>query len=147
MMKPKKQNPREKGQSMAEFGMGIVFIFIIIAGIVDTSRALFTYMAIRDSAQEGALYGSTNPTDSAGIQTHVQYSSDLLNSLMTSAIANVQVTSSTIGPACTGGAIRVRVSYSNFPITTPFLGSILGRQTIPISAEITDTILNPVDCP
>ncbi|MFC1879838.1 TadE/TadG family type IV pilus assembly protein, partial [Chloroflexota bacterium] len=57
----------QDGQSLVEFAVALVFLLLLIAGIVDVSRALFTYMALRDAAQEGALYGSTNPLDTGGI--------------------------------------------------------------------------------
>jgi Flp pilus assembly protein TadG len=47
----------ENGQSMVEFAFGMVILMIILVGIVDLGRAFFTFMALRDAAQEGAVYG------------------------------------------------------------------------------------------
>ena len=44
-----------------------------------------------------------------------------------------------------GQAITVTVRY-NYRLSMPFIGSILGSTTIPITASVTDTILNP-KCP
>jgi hypothetical protein len=96
-------------------------------------------MAIRDAAQEGALYGSTNPGNTTEVENRVKNSSDMLQGLA----GAVSVSTTIIGDACTGNGIRVRVAYNSFPITMPFLGTILGRQTIGISASATNTILTP----
>ncbi len=143
MNEKKKKNLSEKGQSMMEFAFGMVFLLIMLAGIVDGGRALFTYMALRDGAQEGALYASTNPTGLAEIESRVRQSSNLLSDITKDEKAKTSVQIKISGPACTGNAITVRVAYENFPITMPFLGALLGSQSIGISASVTDTILSP----
>jgi Flp pilus assembly protein TadG len=142
----RKKYSSENGQSMMEFAFGMVFLLIILAGIVDGGRALFTYMALRDGAQEGALYGSTNPTGNAEIENRVRQSSNLLTEITNDEKASTSVQINVSGPACTGNAITVRVAYDNFPITMPFLGALLGSQSVPIRASVTDTILSP-GCP
>jgi hypothetical protein len=47
------------------------------------------------------------------------------------------------GPSCLGSPIQVDVTYTDFPITMPFLGTIIGSQTLTIHAKVTDTILRP----
>jgi hypothetical protein len=144
----------ERGQSIIEFAVGLVVLIILLSGIVDAGRALFTYMALREAAQEGALYGSTNPTETNSIEDRAMNSSSLVSELASTpdnGLHHVQheaidVQVSIIGAACSGNGIRVQVSYNQFPITMPFLGTILGRQDIPISASATDTILTP-SCP
>jgi hypothetical protein len=46
-------------------------------------------------------------------------------------------------PACMGATVVVGVTYPNFPLITPFLGTAIGRQTVPIRATIEDTVLTP----
>jgi Flp pilus assembly protein TadG len=129
----------ERGQSLVEFGVSLVILMVLLAGLVDASRALFTFMAMREAAQEGALYGSLQPGSISTIQTRTLGTSNLIQSLSDELDVDV-----TVGePICTGSAITVRVTYANFPITMPFLGTVLGSQSVPISASITDTILSP----
>ncbi len=130
---------REQGQSLVEMAMALVILLLLVGGIVDLGRAFFTFMALRDSVQEGALYGSVNPTLTQEIKNHVLNSSDMIPDF----IGNDDITVTVIGAACTGNGIRVSATYSSFPITMPFIGTVLGRQTIPISATVTDTILSP----
>jgi hypothetical protein len=144
----------ERGQSIVEFGVGMVVLIILLAGIVDGGRALFTYMAIREAAQEGALFGSTDPTQTSMIVSRAENASDLIRDLANtpkdpsdpSGPGAIDVKVEILGGACVGNGIRVTVTYDQFPITTPFLGAALGRQTIGISASATDTILTP-PCP
>lgn len=136
----------ERGQSLIELGLTLTFVLILLSGVVDIGRAFFNYMALRDAAQEGALYGSINPTDSNGIQERVRNSSSLLQGLFGDPAADTSIDINVDDPACTGNGIQVQVAYDNFPLTTPFLGSFLGQQTVAISASAVDTILNPT-CP
>lgn len=130
---------QENGQSLVEFAISLVILLVMLAGLVDTGRALFTYLALRESAEEGALFGSIDPTNNAAIQSRALNSSDLIRGLNGNVTVQVIVT----GTACTGNAIAVTVTYANFPITMPFLGAIIGSQTIPMSASATNTILRP----
>lgn len=130
---------RERGQSFVELAMSLVVLLLLVGGVVDLGRAFFTFMALRDSVQEGALYGSINPTLTQEIRNHVLDSSDMIPDLISSDDITVEV----IGAACTGNGIRVSAQYDDFPITMPFMGAVLGSQTIPISATVTDTILSP----
>lgn len=127
----------QSGQSLVEFAIGLVMLLILIAGIFDVGRALFTYMAMRDAAQEGAQYGSINPT-AGDIDIRTAGASDMIQDLDNAGVIVIGVTMSGIN--C-GESITVRVDYPNFPVTMPLLGSFIGAQTFPISASVTDTIL------
>ena len=142
-MQAQLNHPRsERGQSLTEMALSMVILLILLGGVVDLGRAFFTYMALRDSVQEGALYGSINPTLTQEIKNHVLDSSEMIPDLIT----NDDITVELIGAACTGNSIRVRAVYPDFPVTMPLLGTILGRQTVSISASVIDTILSPA-CP
>lgn len=135
------KNNTEDGQSLVEFTFSLIILLVLLAGLVDLGRALFTYMALRDAAQEGALYGSFSPADTTGIQDRMFQNSNLLSSLEGTGLININITHD--GPPCTGEAITIQITHNNFPITMPFLGTILGSQTINITASVTDTILAP----
>ncbi len=136
-----------RGQSLVELGLTLVLILTLLAGAVDLGTAFFDYIALRDAAQEGALYGSINPTDTTGIIARVRQSST--KPLNLADTTNVTIAITITGSACVGtssnNAITVTVSYS-YPLTMPFIGAILGTQTIPLSARVTNTVLQP-KCP
>lgn len=66
----------ERGQSLTELTLTLIAILILLAGLIDMTRAFFVYMALRDAAQEGALFGSLDPTNTIGIENRVRTSSD-----------------------------------------------------------------------
>ncbi len=137
----KSHQDRERGQSLLEFAFMVVLLMILIAGIVDGARAVFTFMALRDAAQEGAAYGSTNPTDFSGIEARARQASTAVQDM--GAEITVTQTVSPNNQYCMGSAITITIVYADFPLTTPFLGAIVGGQAVPITASITDTILKP----
>lgn len=153
-----KKNPltkSERGQSMAELGIGMVILLILLAGVVDLGRAFYTYMALRDAAQEGAVYGSMCPANTTEIEQRVRLAAkDPVNLKDT---AHVQVNCEYVvnGAATTcdpnnvpkaGNQIKVQVSYDDFRISMPFLGSFIGTQSINLRAGISDTILRTLPC-
>ena len=134
----KRKGTNENGQGLMEFAISILIFLILIAGIVDLGRAFFTYMALHDAAQEGALYGSINATDIDNIKARVRETAN----------QPIQLTNDDIvvsGGSCQGDEIVVITTYE-FPITMPLLGTIVGDQKIDISATARDTILRP-ECP
>lgn len=132
-------NREEKGQSLVELAVVLVILLLLVGGIVDLGRAFFTSMSLRDAVQEGALYGSIDPTNTTGIKNHVLSTS----SMVTDMIDVNDITVEIFNAPCTGNRIRVSAVYSDFPITMPFMGAVLGGQTISLSATVTDTILTP----
>lgn len=133
--------PREKGQSLVEMSVSLTVILLLLAGMFDLGFAFFDYIALRDAVQEGAMYGSINPMDTAGIEARIRHSSSAPLDLATATALDAPVVTVT-GNACAGGAITVRLTY-HYRIVMPFLGSILGSQTIPLTAVVTHTILQP----
>lgn len=161
-----------RGQSLVEFAISLLVIVLLLSGAVDFGIALFSYVAIRDAAQEGALYGSLNPCvptanidtwdgscdipkfapaiNEAGIRARVRAaSSQPVNLADTSLVPDSYITAAFTGSAgcegLTGGtanAITVTVRFDH-TIIMPFAGIIVGGQTIPLTASVTDTILQP----
>ena len=65
----------EKAQSMVEFSISAIVILLLLVGIADFGRAFFTYLTLRDAAQEGAVYASVCPIHMDGIQTRIRSAS------------------------------------------------------------------------
>lgn len=137
---------------MVELAVSLVFLLTLIAGVVDLGRAFFTHIALRDAAQEGALYGSID-ADTKSSPDVVARIEDVLSDRVDAsdlAVTVQRVNPSTGGvvaydSSCGGYDIKVTVAYQNFPITMPFLGAVIGQQ-VDLSANVVDTILSP-PCP
>jgi hypothetical protein len=155
-IKPNGRN-HERGQSLVEIAITLPIIILLLLGTFDFGMALFSYAIIRDAAQEGALYGSFNPDNKAEIENRARnispqgedeiFSSpvDLLDKDL------VQVEVKAIGNSCQGttdgeaNSLRVRVRF-HYPILMPFIGSLIGSDTIPLTGSATNVILQP-PCP
>lgn len=156
-MKNMNQNKNERGQSLVELSISLIAIFTLLAGAVDFGIALYSFVALRDAAQEGALYGSIDPTNSSGIEERAKSSSstpvDLQNdaTVISTIIitapnpdAEVLVSSASSTDACEGNGNLIRVDVSfDYHLIMPILPEILGITEIPLTASVTDVILQP----
>jgi Flp pilus assembly protein TadG len=164
----------ERGQSLVELAISLTVMLLLLSGAVTFGMALFSYVALRDAAQEGALYGSFNPyadtngdgkyengepINDAQIRARVRSASTSPLNLSSTAVIpepyiTIEATSPT-GQACEGtytvsgstvaNGVRVSVQY-DYPIIMPYIGGIIGSQKIHLRATVTDTILEP-KCP
>ncbi|HBY06316.1 MAG TPA: hypothetical protein DEH22_00435 [Chloroflexi bacterium] len=168
----------QSGQSLVELAMSLTLLLILLAGLVDLGRAFFTYITLRDAAQEGASFASVGAKERIGstgseFATVAAYCNAIGNRVLVTTtdlsgntpvsngplnleglaasgdvtvvtqINGVACTSATAANICMGGAVSVRVNYTSFTLVMPFLGTILGGQTIPLSAVVVDSILTP----
>jgi len=161
-----------RGQSLVELAISLTVMMLLLSGAVNFGMAFFSYVAMRDAAQEGALYGSFNPYDDEnangaydnyepvnqdGVRERVRDSSTapVDFSIFPDGDITVDALNKTLaaplGMACEGSvsgvpnAILVKVEY-DFPVFMPFLSAIIGDDTIHLTATVTDTILEP-RCP
>lgn len=125
---------KEHGESLVEFSIGITFLLILLAGILDFGRAYFSYIALQDAAQEGASYASISPGDMTGIRDRVRATST--GPVDFFSFSDDQIEVQLIGGSCAGDGVKVTVHF-DFNLVAPFFsGNILN-----LSAEATDTIL------
>ncbi len=135
----------ERGQSLVELSVSLVFLLLLLGGAIDFGRAFFTYIALRDAAQEGAIFGSYCPAQTANIIQRVQNSASG-TSINTTVIqigsGDITYTDPFGNPSddSPGNLIHVHATI-NFDITMPFMGTVVGRQSFPISTTIINTIL------
>jgi len=59
--------------------------------------------------------------------------------LMDSSIVDVNL--DTPDGVCEGNVIEVTVIYKDFPVTMPFMGSLIGKQSFDMSATVKDMIV------
>ncbi len=119
------------GQSLVEFAITLPVLLLILVGVLDLGRLYFAYVAVVNSAREGARYGAEFPWDYNGIISHAQKEPDNLVTVTT-------VTS----PLCfydqynvplsdpSGTPITVTVQ-ANFQLLTTY---IFGGGKIPLQA-------------
>ena len=155
-MKTRIKKLSERGQSMVELAITLTFLLWLVAGIVDLGRALTAYISLREAAQEGAAYASiarteaTDPMLCADIVNRVRGTStspvDLSNTTSVLIDVNYDGTacaSVTAADACFNAEVEVVVTFDDYPLVTPFIGTIIGTQSIDLSANAIDTVLTP----
>lgn len=152
---------KERGQSLPELAFSFIMLIMLLLGAADFGRAFFTWMSLRDMAQEGSSSGSFYETGSQcneaiaralnGNNTAIVDAGGVKSALDANN-NNIQVSCTVISPSCdcpvtastsAGDTIKVTATYSNFPLTAPFLGTIVGTQYLTINATIRDTLLVP----
>ena len=97
----------ERGQALTEFAAIAVMFFMLVFGILEMGRAFYYYSTVVNAAQDGARYGTVNPTDTNGIRSKVRACSQALDL----ADGNI-VISYPDGSAGFGDRINVAVNYS-----------------------------------
>jgi len=135
-----RERKSERGQSLVELALSFTFLMLLVGGAIDLGRAFFTFITLRDAAQEGAIFGSYEPTDQCGVKDRVRASAT--SPIDTDGIADANITVSYSGgtPPDPGDGITVQVTY-DFEVSMPLLGSVIGGQSFPITAAITDTVM------
>ena len=53
----------ERGDSLVEFGIAISLLLMLVFGIIDFSRALYSYHFVSSAAQQGARYATVRGAD------------------------------------------------------------------------------------
>jgi Flp pilus assembly protein TadG len=138
----------ERGQSLVELSVSLLVLLYLLSGAVEFGLAFFQFVQLRDAAQEGALFGSMGPT--TPIETRVRGASSSPIDLADTSKVQVLITakdkdsgnSKPVSAACEGDGLEVQVSY-NHVIFMPFIPKLIGKNTIPLNAVVTDTILSP----
>jgi hypothetical protein len=144
---------KEWGQSTVELAVAITLLMTLLAGTVELGQALFTWLAMRDAAQEGAYYGSISPPSMA-LTCDASTPSpppdickrvwDNLKQVVANPSSKTVITISFPEGHCQGKTVTVDVDYPDFNNTLSLFSHLFGGQPISIHATINDTILTAV---
>lgn len=136
---------KEKGQSLLEMAFAIIVLLMLLAGIIDLGRLFFTYIALRDAAQEGAVFGSICPPNTAQnqekLRDHVKASSQFpvnMNSPNITVISTFAINSP-------GSQVRVEVTYTGFEFITPFLSNLIDGNFTAVAYDVSLQFECPTD--
>jgi len=164
-----------RGQGLVEFSLTLVFLTVLLMGLLDLSRAYFTYLALKDAAAEGAYYGSAFPQckDNNGIDGESLACAEpntipfrVTNSAPRGGLVDWNDAAALVvtdlpcnaasclaaGLPCTaatclkaGQVLTVTVSYG-YHLLTPFAGIFANGQTLTLTARTTAVIVRVPDC-
>src|SRR5690349_7314292 len=149
----KKQNS-ERGQSLVELAISFPIILLLMLGTLDFGMATYSYLVIRDAAQEGALYGSINPNNNVEIENRIRFMAPTEEDALSFSPVKldnkdiVEIDIKTSGENCQGitngqvNNISVNVSY-NYRLIIPLAETITGSNTVSLNASATNVIIQP----
>lgn len=130
MNSPRKTSHPQSGQSMLELALLLPLLMVLLMGVIDMGRYMYTDILIANAARAGAAYGATHPGDAlltgyGGITTAAD--NDFQNNGQ--AVASLTVTASLSCGCDSGGTV-----------TTDFTGSsCTGLSQSTIDTECTGT--------
>jgi len=116
----------ERGQDVVEFAIIFTVLFLVLMGIFDMGRAVYSYSVLFNAAREGARYGIIHPTDTAGIKAQV------LN-LAVGLDPNALTVTSSLPDK---NDVQVNLSYK-FTIVTPIIQAFFGSNQLTLVSEST----------
>ena len=96
----------EQGASLVELALVLPMLLFIVLGTVDFARGYYFGNEVAGAARAGAIYGSTNPTDTTGITNAVKYAAP--------DVSNISASSISWGCECPDGT-NASVSCSSAP--------------------------------
>lgn len=142
----------ERGQGFMELAISMVFLLILLAALVDLGWAFYTLIALRDAAQEAAVYGAMCPNHPDLIIDRLRTSTN--TPIDIGDIPDDQILICVYNPAtpidsCEGAPVvtpqlnynlRVEV-FINHTIHVPFAATFIGRTSYPLRVDVTDTIM------
>lgn len=133
MVDKRKDRRDERGVATVEMAFVLMILIMLVMGVADLGRALFTYIGVQDAAQEGALYASFEPTSESAIRTRV------IDSIDYPALTAADVTVSCPDGSPTGGnTVSVEVTHT-VNLVTPIVGAFFGGS-LDLSREYTGEV-------
>lgn len=127
--------PARRGQSLVELALTLTALFILLAGVIDFGVAFFSFIALRDAAEEGAIYGAMCPADAAKIEQRIRQSSSNPVDLADTSRVAITVVTSSANPK-PGDLLQITVIY-RYDTIVPFLTGV----SIPLRAQVTAVVL------
>ena len=136
MMTPLRRVRRQRGAALLEAAILIPLLLVLVFGIVDVGRLVFTQMTLHDASQEGSIYGAYNPGNASEVQTRVVESMD-----------NLSLATDDVVVECPSGSdtIRVIVSTDVTMITPLFTGRTVTLTSTVEGDLLSDTACDPSD--
>jgi Flp pilus assembly protein TadG len=151
MGKPARRN--ERGQSLIEFSLMMIFLVVLLMGVLDLARAYFTYLGLKDAAAEGAYFGSAFPQCiDASVGGACVGDHNIEERVRTTAVQgglidwnDAEVDTTLPGTLEAGEVLTVSVEYT-YQMLTPFVGTIANGQTLTLTARSAATIIRVPNC-
>lgn len=113
----------ERGAAVVEMAFMTIFLVVLVMGIIDIGRAIFTNISIQEAAQEGASFGAF---DELATVASIKQRAVNSTSEPTLSLTDVTITCTTVAKSKKQGTrIEVTVQHQ-VDLITPVIGQWLG---------------------
>jgi hypothetical protein len=131
----------ERAGAAVEMAMLLPLLVILVMGIIDVGRILFTNITIHEAAQEGAYFGAFNAGDPNEVRARVTESVDRPD--LTDANAQVNVFCL---PADDDNPERIQVQVLyDLDLLTPIMGEMIGSPRT-LDEDVIATVISGGPC-
>ena len=141
---------KSRGQSLVEFAIILPIMMVFLAAVLDLGRVFYATVSLNNAARVGAFPAAQTPQSFTPGGTCTPSAADeddrnlvICRVQLESKDSAVSIPSSAISMSCStgcvaqaGSTVTVRVT-GQFTLLTPLLATVLGGQTIPMSASAT----------
>lgn len=143
------QNDDERGQSMLEMTVGLVFLVIIILILFEMAVLFYSYISVLNASREGAIYAATHPNMVPGDSTYETYENVTIAEAIAAGLRTEQEYFEILEPEKPYGSdpldpIIVRVRYQLINPTQGIILPFLGRMGLFQSAWMTAKTEMPI---
>jgi Flp pilus assembly protein TadG len=128
---------RRTGAVIVEFALVVPFLFLIVFGVIDFSRAYAQLNAINSALREGARYGSTlRESDFSGGGYVAAVKAKVQNYATVFGYNSLDMTK--VAVTTDGPPIQfVTVTVTAHPVPLPVLGKFLGLSPLSVTRSVT----------
>lgn len=139
----------ERGQAFMELAISLVFLLVLLTVLVDLGWAFYTMIAMRDTVQEAAVYGSICPdtADDTKIVARLRMSASApldINTINSNDIDIQYVEVNGTSGIQRGDSIQITLNYQH-KIVVPLVATFIGKDTYPLHVTVADTLLQNND--
>lgn len=137
----------EKGAATVEFALFSMFLILIVTGIVDLGRGIYTAIALNDAVQEGAMFAAF--TDDVG---GAAVTADDIRARVVASTSSPQLTVGDVTVTCvdqarakqSGSRVTVELAHT-VDLITPFISDWFGGDVTLHREAVVDRFF--ADCP
>jgi Flp pilus assembly protein TadG len=116
-------NRRRRGQSLVEFALALPVIFILVLGIVEGGRLVYSLTTLHFAVQEGGRLAALPGTASvSAVQSHVSNNARFMTVPTGSVTVSVNNGAKAYTSRASGDRVVVSADYTYSPIVTSIFG-------------------------
>jgi Flp pilus assembly protein TadG len=129
---------RPRGQALAEVALVLPIFLLILFGIVDGGRLVFSHNSLAEAARDGARWGSvqSRAATSAGRDAIADETAARLTGVPAPTVTVTCERNGAVVPGCATRDILIVRVEADVPLVTPVLGSLFGDPTLAAESRV-----------